>query len=237
MRHQLLGFVIALALATPAAAQTPWSVSFNVGGDISLSGDVHDGGLGRVQTLPTAVGARTYGDVHGTPLFWSADLGYGLGQRGEARARLLRSSGSASRVQVGTVASLPLFAQFSDWDAWGVDFGYRQYLRGSGIRPFVGGNVGFLAVDANSGTFTVPEASVTLPNVSMTGNSTVPIASLAGGAEWPLNQRLSLVGSVDFRWQGNLDPVDGLAGTGLERINDRTRRWSMPVTAGAAVRF
>jgi hypothetical protein len=42
---------------------------------------------------------------------------------------------------------------------------------------------------------------------------------------------------VDFRWYGDLTPVDGLAGTGLESINDESRRWSMPLTVGAVFRF
>jgi hypothetical protein len=42
---------------------------------------------------------------------------------------------------------------------------------------------------------------------------------------------------VDFRWHGDLEPIDGLAGTGLEAINDETRRWSMPITVGAVIRF
>jgi len=53
----------------------------------------------------------------------------------------------------------------------------------------------------------------------------------------PYNPNIGMQVGVDFRWQDNLEPVDGLAGTGLEAINDNTSRWSMPVTVGAVVRF
>jgi hypothetical protein len=42
---------------------------------------------------------------------------------------------------------------------------------------------------------------------------------------------------VDFPWHGDATDNDGLAGTGLEGINDETRRWSLPVTGGVTVRF
>jgi hypothetical protein len=36
---------------------------------------------------------------------------------------------------------------------------------------------------------------------------------------------------------GDANDLDGLAGTGLESINDESRRWSMPITGGITVRF
>lgn len=42
---------------------------------------------------------------------------------------------------------------------------------------------------------------------------------------------------IDLRWHGDLNPIDGLGGTGLESLNDETRRWSAPVTAGVVLRF
>ena len=45
---------------------------------------------------------------------------------------------AAERVRVGTVPSLPLFAQFDDYKAFALDVGYRQYLTGGRIRPFIG---------------------------------------------------------------------------------------------------
>ena len=40
-----------------------------------------------------------------------------------------------------------------------------------------------------------------------------------------------------IKWQGDADDLDGLAGTGLESINDESRRWSMPIADGITVRF
>lgn len=229
---------LSLALAAPASAQTTkWAVAFNAGVDLSLAGDVHGGGTGRVLNLPTSVESRSYGDIYGQPFTWSVDFGYTAAPNGEARVKLFRTTGGAERLQVGAVSGLPLFAQFDDYTALGVDFGYRQYLMSGPLKPFVGGSVGFVNIDQNSGTFTVPAANVTLPNVPMTGSSTVLTFAASGGVTYPLGGNFEVQGGVDFRWHGDLDPVEGLAGTGLESINDETRRWSAPVTAGLIYRF
>jgi uncharacterized protein YbjT (DUF2867 family) len=49
--------------------------------------------------------------------------------------------------------------------------------------------------------------------------------------------RFAVQGGVEIRWQGDAKDLDGLAGTGLESIDDGSRRWSMPITGGIAVRF
>ena len=51
----------AVMSATTASAQ--WTVSFDLGNQLALSGDVHSGGSGTVLGLPTQVTAKTYDDV------------------------------------------------------------------------------------------------------------------------------------------------------------------------------
>lgn len=229
---------MAVAMAAPAAAQTTprFSVSFDAGVDVALSGDVHGGGTGTVLGLPTTVGARTYGDIYGTPFTWGAGFGYRFGSNAEFRTRVFRTAGTAERVQVGDVATLPLFAQFDDFTALGLEFGLRQYF-GAKVQPFAGASMGFVSVDKISGTFTVPAASVVLPGVAMYDKSNALTLALSGGVFIPVGANFGIQGGVDFRWIGNLKPVDGLAGTGLEPINDKSRRWSMPATVGAVIRF
>ena len=47
----------------------------------------------------------------------------------------------------------------------------------------------------------------------------------------------TIQGGIEFKWQGDAEDNDGLAGTGLESINDESRRWSLPVTGGITFRF
>ena len=187
--------------------------------------------------MPTQVTAKSYGDVYGTGFYWAAGLGYRVAEQGELRIRGSYTSNPAERLQVGTVAGLPLFGLFDDYEAFGMDFGYRQYLGRGRIQPFAGADVGFVRLETVTSEFSVPAAGVVLPDVGFLDSSVVPAFGFSGGVQVQLSDRLALQGGVDFRWHGDATDVDGLAGTGLEEINDETRRWSMPITGGVVVKF
>ena len=235
----VLATVATILWSAPAQAQVdrPWSVSFDVGAQVAVSGDAHGGGNGTVLKLPTSVTAKSYGDVFGPGFFWAASAGYMVTPTGEVRVTGGYTANPAERLQVGTVANLPLFAAFDDYKAFGMDFGYRQYLGASSVKPFVGGSVGFTRVSTIESTLTVPAAAVTLANVPFYASSTVPSFAVNGGAQVHINEMLAFQAGAELRWHGDLKQNEGLAGTGLETINDKTRRWAMPVTAGLTVRF
>lgn len=228
--------------AAPAFAQTsekPWSVSFDIGAERALSGDLHGGSTGTVLGLPTQVASRTYDDIYGMGFQWSAALGYAVTESGELRGRFSWAKGTADRLKVGTVANLDLLGLFDNDQSLGFDLGYRQYLGGSGnrVRPYVGVFGGVSRVDAIKAEFTVPAAGVTLSGVDMYEESTVPVFGANAGLQARLTDAVSLQVGADLRWRGDLSPKDGLAGTGLERINDESRRWSLPISAGLTIRF
>ena len=229
--------VVALSAGDARAQSNPWSVSFDLGTQIALSGDVHGGGSGTVLNLPTQVQARSYGDIYGNGFYWAAGLGYRVGEAGEIRVQGSYTSNPADRLQVGTVANLPLFALFEDYKAFGMDFGFRQYFGSATARPYVGAGGGFVRVDKIQSEFSVPAAGVVLSNVNMYDTSVVPSSGAGGGVQINLSDRFAVQGGLEFRWQGDAKDLDGLAGTGLESINDESRRWSMPITGGITVRF
>lgn len=229
--------LVALSAGDARAQSNPWSVSFDLGTQVALSGDVHGGGSGTVLNLPTQVESRSYGDVYGNGFYWAAAVGYRVGAAGEIRVQGSYTANPADRLQVGTVATLPLFALFDDYKAFGMDFGYRQYLGAATARPFVGISGGFVRVDAIQGEFSVPAANVVLPDVNMYDSSVVPSFGVGGGVQINLSDRFAVQGGVEFKWQGDATDLDGLAGTGLESINNESRRWSMPITGGITVRF
>jgi hypothetical protein len=229
-----------VATAAPASAQTaagPVSISFDLGVQLPGPGDVHGAGTGTVLNLPTTVESRSYGDIFGSGFTWAAGMGYRLGASGEFRLSGGYTKDTAERLQVGNVAGLPLFGLFGDYSAFSMDAGYRQYLGGSRVRPFVGGSVGFVRLAEASAEFTVPAANVTLSDVDFFDTSIVPAFGLGAGVQIDLTPRTAFQAGIDFRWHGAYTDLDGLAGTGLEPINDETGRWAMPVTAGLTVRF
>lgn len=222
----------------PVAAQAgPWSVSFDVGGQIAVDGNVHQGGPGLVLGLPTEVGSRSYDDVFGPGFYWAAALGYRIADQNEVRVRGSYTTNPAERLEVGTVAGLPLLALFDDYKAFGMDFGYRRYWGTARVQPYVGADVGFVRLETINSEFSVPAAGVVLSNVDFLESSVVPAFGFGGGLQVHLSGRVAVQAGLDFRWHGDATDRDGLAGTGLETINDETRRWSAPVTGGLAVRF
>jgi hypothetical protein len=228
-----------LASAAPVSAQTtgPVSLSFDLGAQASLTGDVHSGGSGTVLSLPTTVEARSYGDVYGPGFYWAAGLGFKTGESGEFRLSVNYTKNPADNLQVGNVAGLPLFGLFDDYKAFGMDAGYRQYFGTAVARPYVGASVGFVRLDEVKSEFTVPDAGVTLSGVDFLEASTVPSFGFGAGVQVDLNARTAFQAGIELKWHGGATDVDGLAGTGLEPINDDTARWSMPITAGLTVRF
>jgi len=229
--------MVALSAGNVRAQSNPWSVSFDLGTQVALNGDVHVDGSGTVLDLPTQVEARSYEDIYGNGFYWATGLGYRVGDAGEIRVQGSYTNNPAERLQVGTVAGLPLFALFDDYTAFGMDFGYRQYFGTAQVRPYVGAGGGFVRVDTIQSEFSVPEAGVVLSNVDMYDTSVVPSVGAGGGVQINLSDRFAIQGGIEFKWQGDANDLDGLAGTGLESINDESRRWSMPITGGITVRF
>jgi hypothetical protein len=233
----IAALVVVLSAGDARAQSNPWSVSFDLGTQVALNGNVHGGGSGIVLGLPTQVEARSYEDIYGNGFYWAAGLGYRVGEAGEIRVQGSYTANPADRLQVGTVAGLPLFAVFDDYKAFGMDFGYRQYFGTGMVRPYVGAGGGFVRVDTIQSEFSVPAAGVVLSNVNMYDTSVVPSVGGGGGVQINLSDRFAIQGGVEFKWQGDATDLDGLAGTGLESINDESRRWSMPITGGITVRF
>ena len=233
----MAALVMALSAGDAGAQSNPWSVSFDLGVQGAASGDLHGGASGNVLGLPTQVEARSYGDIYGSGFYWAAGLGYRVGPNAEIRVQGSYTDNPAERLQVGAVAGLPLFALFDDYKAFAMDFGYRQYLGTAVARPYVGGSGGFVRLDNIQGEFSVPAAGVVLPNVNMYDSSIVPSFGFDGGVQVAVSDRVAFEGGVGFKWQGDAKALDGLAGTGLESINDDSRRWSVPITGGITVRF
>ena len=237
LRSYAVMVVLVLSAGVAQAQTSPWSVSFDLGAQVAMSGDLHGGATGSVIGLQTVVEPRSYGDVYGTGFYWAAALGYRLGQTGELRIQGNYTNNPAERVQVGTVAGLELSSLFDDYNAFGMDFGYRQYFSASRVRPFLGVGVGFVRLAEIDAELSVPAAGVTFPQVSFLESSVVPAFGINGGMQVQISERFSVQGGIDFRWHGDAEDSDGLPGTGLESINDESRRWAMPITGGLTVRF
>lgn len=242
IRNTLLAGV-AVAALVPAAEgaegiEGRWSVSFQGGTDIELSGNVHEGGSGTVLALPTSVEARSFGDVYDPSFRAQASVGYGIGPRSEVFLRGSYYKMSAETLQVGTVAGLTLNADFADYKEWGAELGYRYYFQADQpFKPYLGLAAGLRFVSELPSTFSVPAAGVVLSDVPFYDSSTVGVFGGDLGFSYDLSPSVALGVEAGLRYQTGLSDLEGLAGTGLEPINDAGSRWSVPVLATVTFRF
>ena len=213
-------------------------MSLQGGTDIEISGDLHDGGSGTVLALPTLVEARSFGDVYDAG-FRGQSLDR-LRHRPEERGvppRVLLQDGSET-LQVGTVAGLALNADFADYKEWGAELGYRYYFSADQpFKPYLGLAAGLRFVGELPSTFSVPAAGVVLNDVPFYDSSTVGVFGADLGFAYDLNASFALGIEAGLRYQTGLSDLEGLAGTGLEPINDVGSRWSLPVLATLTFRF
>lgn len=232
-----------LLLAAPAAAvaqeegvQGRWSLMFTGGAALPTGGEFHEGGRGTVLGLPTSVDAKKSGDIFDPGIGWRAGIGYGVSRNVELFGAFAWKRADASELSVGTVASLDLRAAFGDYTSYGMDGGMRyHFVPGAGVAPYVSALAGFRRVEAIPGTFSVPAAGVTLRDTPFFDDSTVPVFGGDLGVLFGVSPRVSLGVEAGVRYHTDLSEIDGLAGTGLENLNDAGSRWSVPISG--VVRF
>ena len=135
------------------------------------------------------------------------------------------------------MANLPLFGLFDDYKAFGMDFGYRQYLGSAVARPYVGVFGGFVRLDQNPERIQRPGCRRRPAGVNMYESSTVPSLGVVAAC------RLILASGSPSRVAsssgGRVTPRTSMAWPVpvSSRSNDESSRWSMPVTGGVTVRF
>lgn len=86
-------------------------------------------------------------------------------------------------------------------------------------------------------TFSVPAANVVLSDVPFYDSSTVGVFGGDLGFSYDVSESVALGIEAGLRYQTGLSDLEGLAGTGLEPINDAGSRWSVPVLATVTFRF
>ena len=208
-----------------------WSVSLSGGAAVAAGGEFHEGGQGTVLGLATNVQAQKNGDVFDPAIGWRAGVGYGVGRNVELFGDFSWKRASASELSVGDVATLDLRAAFDDYTSYGMDAGMRYHFAPSArVNPYLAALGGFRRVDAIAGTFSVPAAGVTLADTPFFGDSTVPVVGGDAGVLFAVSPRVSLGVEGGLRYHGDLSQLEGLAGTGLENLNDAGRNWSVPIT-------
>ena len=235
--------VVGLFGVSQAAGKTmeikgKWSLTLSGGFASEISGDVHDGGKGTVLGLPTSVNAKSFGDIYKMAPHFQATLGYGVTNGGEILGIFSYSKMGAERVQVGDVATLPLFALFDDHQEIVLKVGFRQHFAmDSMITPYATVSGGVKFIETINSTLSVPAVAVVLEDVNFYESSTVLTFGGGVGLMVDLSPNFGLGVETGIYYQGKPGQVEGLAGTGLENLNDVGNRWSLPLLANLIIKF
>jgi len=226
----VMAFVVCLPVR--AAAQTGRAVSFSVkiGVDPSVSGIMHAGGTGSLgggEGVATVINESKWTDTHSkkAPLF-VVGAGFAVAPAAEILASFEYGNVGSDTYEAGTVGGAPLVGSFEKYQFWGLETGVRAgQVRGTG--PFGIATVGFRRVSEISGTFAA-NGQFAFP--SFYASSTVPTFGFGGGMMFG-DFSFAIGIEVMVKYAGGLKAGSlDLAGTGLQEINSKGERWSLPVS-------
>ena len=238
-------FAIAVqALGTIALAQTgtgpltqgrglAWG-SMGFQGD--LGGKVNVSGIGVVNGRRAEINTNTWSERYDSALIFRLGGAYNLTTRSQLFGALSWEQSEADATEIGLIGNEELTGKFSDYQGWGLDFGYRYFFDSEvKAKPFVAGSLGFqrlqnITLSLSSPTFSVSE-------VPFYDDSWVVGWRVGTGFLWDINERVGWQVTIDLKYSGELSDQAGIGMVGFERINSVGNRWTIPIMAGAYFKF
>jgi hypothetical protein len=222
-----------------AADESRWAFDFGVGLDLSVNGNVNSGAVGRLNGLATALLPQSYADVYGTGIQLRFGGAFALNRVSEVRGIFTFQSADADLVRLGDIGPSSLYAQYSDYQAFGLDVGYRRYmpLDRRDIRIYGEATIGLGFIDAIDVELAAPQANVVFDSTDFYDQTAAFTWSFGAGVLFSIAEHLDLNAQVGLRHVSGLSEVDQFVGTGLEEINNDSGRLTFPVVVGIRYRF
>ena len=241
----LAAIALGTGSAAPAQPTDPFpttasrfSVDVGVGLDNSISGNINSSGIGRLNDQAVVVLKNSYEDVYGTGLHFRFGGGYMIDEVSEVRVTFTFQSLDADLTPLGDIGASKLYGQYDDYQSFGMDVGLRRYLDLTPkVRAYGEGTIGLAFIDET-------DVVLVAPSTNLAGNATdfydkTSAFTLGGnvGVLFKVAEKAGVYGQIGLRYVSGMSAVDGLEGTGLETINDKSSRWTIPFIAGVRIRF
>jgi opacity protein-like surface antigen len=247
-RRVVVGMMVAIPLAAGSTAQaqsaqapaptSPWSAEFGIGWDNSISGNINSSGIGTLNNQAVVITKNTYDDVYGTGLHLRFGGGYMLNNGAEVRATFSFQSLDADLTPMGDIGVSRLYGQYADYQAFGLDVGLRRYHNVSSMFRLYGeGTIGLGFVDKTDVTLVAPSINFSRKNTDFYDQTAAFALGANAGVLVQTGEQMGIFVQMGLRWVSGMAEIDDLAGTGLETINDKSARWTMPFIGGVRVRF
>ncbi len=201
-----------------------------------LGGAVNTSGVGLIGGLRAEIDANTWAERYDAALIFRVGGAYNITENSQLFADMTWEQSEADTTEVGLIGGLPLEAKFSDYQGWSIDGGYRYFFNTDYTqKPFVSGSIGFQRVqDITISLFSSP---YTRADVPFYDESWVANWRIGTGFLWDINERFGWQVTIDIKYSGILSDQSGIGTVGFERINDVGNRWTLPIMAGAYVKF
>ena len=233
---------IAQAQQAPAPSDTPerpWSAEVSVGWDNSISGNINSSGMGRLNNQAVVITKNRYEDVYGTGLQFRFGGGYFLDENTEVRAMFTIQSLDADLTPMGDFGTSRLYGQYTDYQAYTLDFGLRRYQRAtdSSFRLYGEGTVGLGFIDETDVVLAAPAVNLFRDATDFYDQTAAFTFGGNVGALFATSPTTGIFAQVGLRYTTGMSEIDDLEGTGLETINDKSARWTFPFLVGFKVRF
>lgn len=233
--------------ASPAAAQTPasnvperrWSFDFGMGWDLNLSGNINSGGIGVLQEQAVVILPNRYEDVYGVGLHLRFGGGYKLDNLSEIRAVVTYQSLASDLTFLGDIGIANLYAAYDNYRSLTLDVGYRRYVPNTieGIRVYAEGTAGLGFISELDVQLAAPATNVVFDATDFYDATAAFALGANAGVLFTVAPQMDINAQIGLRYMTGLAEVDDLAGTGLETINDGSRRWTLPIVIGVSFRF
>jgi hypothetical protein len=244
-KHAVLGIMAAFMLCAASAAQAqstpedPWSVEIGIGWDNGISGQINSSGIGTLQNQVVVVTKNSYEDVYGTGLHLRFGGGYMFRENTEFRATFTFQSLDADFVvPMGDIGVSNLYGQYTDYQTFGLDVGARKYGNLSeSIKGYGEGTIGIGFVDKTDVTLVAPGINLSGQANDFYDQTAAFAFGFAGGLMFQTGEKVDIFTQLGFRWMSGMAEIDDLQATGLDNINDKSSRWTMPFIAGVRYRF
>jgi hypothetical protein len=163
---------------------------------------------------------------------------YGLDYNKEAFATFGYGRYNGTERLVGSVGGFPLFARFSNADAFDIEGGLRYYFLPEGpTRTYAAGVVGLRFLQETDVTFRVPEIGLTIADRPYFESSTLFIFGGDAGISQDISDRLAIGAELGLRFQPKPRAAELFDDPNLSGVNDTGSRWSIPISGFLTVRF
>ena len=227
------------AQVVPAAGRDyRWSAEFGLGFDNSISGNINAGAVGTINNQAVVITKNRYEDVYGTGLHLRFGGGYMLRDSTEVRATFTYQSVDADLTRMGDIGSSSLYGQYDDYQSFGLDVGLRRYTEIAYRFHLYGeGTIGLAFIGETDVMLVAPGANLAGDATDFYDRTAAFTVAGNAGVLFETSERFGVFGQMGLRYVTGMSDVDGLAGTGLEEINDSSARWTLPFLVGVRARF